>query len=136
LKTPRYRRFFGNGRASGLSNGLRQPAEAVYGDQAGDLPGADFEAFYADASMRWPWVGPAGLTRLTRAYGTRLERVLGDARAWGDLGEDYGATLTEAEIAYLKREEWAKCADDVLWRRSKLGLHMTPAQRERLATAF
>jgi glycerol-3-phosphate dehydrogenase len=59
--------------------------------------------------------------------------VLGDARTSADLGEDFGADLTEREIAYLRNEEWASTAEDVLWRRTKCGLPMTPAQRERVA---
>ena len=52
------------------------------------------------------------------------------------MGQDFGAGLTAREVAYLKRIEWAKAPDDVLWRRSKLGLHLTLAQRDALAAAF
>ncbi|MBA5845244.1 glycerol-3-phosphate dehydrogenase C-terminal domain-containing protein, partial [Escherichia coli] len=67
---------------------------------------------------------------LAQAYGTRARRILKDARGAADLGQDFGATLTEAEIAYLRAEEWAVTAADILWRRSKRGLHMTDAERE------
>ena len=99
----------------------------------GDLPGADFERFLADVQRRYPWL-PAGLARrLARAYGTRIFRLLGDARALSDLGRDLGRGLTEREVAYLVETEWARGAEDILWRRSKLGLHGGSALTERLA---
>ena len=66
--------------------------------------------------------------RLVRAYGTRVDRVLGTAATSGDLGIQFGADLTAAEVRYLMTKEWAQTADDVLWRRSKLGLRLTAAQ--------
>jgi glycerol-3-phosphate dehydrogenase len=102
----------------------------------GDLPAADFDAYLADAARRWKWL-PAGLLhRLLRAYGTRIERVLGGAAGLADLGEPFGAGLHEAELEYLVREEWAATAEDVLWRRSKLGLHMDPSQRAAVTRWF
>jgi glycerol-3-phosphate dehydrogenase len=95
----------------------------------GDLPGGDFAAFDADCARRWPWLAPHTRTRMARAYGSRLERVLGEARAPADLGRDFGAGLSEREADYLRGEEWARRAEDVLWRRSKLGLHMTAEQQ-------
>ena len=65
------------------------------------------------------------MRRLGHAYGTRIEWVLCDARSLDALGPHYGAGLYEREIDYLGREEWARTADDLLWRRTKLGLHMT-----------
>jgi glycerol-3-phosphate dehydrogenase len=104
------------------------------------LPGGDlkdgFEAFRNAMAAQRPWLMDPHLTRLCRAYGSRLETLLGDAAGWDDLGQDFGAGLTQREIDYLKGYEWAKSADDVLWRRTKLGLHMTPAQRAGVATAF
>jgi len=104
------------------------------------LPGGDlrdgFEAFRQTVAARRPWLSEPTLTRLCRAYGSRLDVVLGDAQSWADLGRDYGAGLTQREIDYLKRYEWARSADDVLWRRTKLGLHMTPTERAAVATAF
>ncbi len=104
------------------------------------LPGGDlsagFEAFRTSVAERCPWLSEPTLTRLCRGYGSRLDVLLGDARSWTDLGRDYGAGLTQREIDYLKRYEWARSADDVLWRRTKLGLHMTPTERAAVATAF
>ena len=64
-----------------------------------------------------------------RAYGARVGRVLGGAERLDDLGPEIAPGLHQAELEYLVREEWARAADDVLWRRSKLGLHYTEAQR-------
>ena len=64
------------------------------------------------------------LRRLARAYGTRAERLLGDARTIADLGEDVGGGLFTREIDYLCAQEWASSAEDILFRRSKLGLHV------------
>jgi glycerol-3-phosphate dehydrogenase len=91
------------------------------------LPGgdmADFGTFFAEVRARWPWLPEATARRMAHAYGTRLERVLGAARSSAALGRDYGGGLTEAEVDYLVRVEWARTADDVLWRRSKLKLHV------------
>ena len=105
------------------------------------LPGGDigpqgFDAFRAETAHTHPWIGEPHLTRLCRAYGSRLPQMLGEARSWTDMGQGFSAGLTAREAAYLKRVEWAKAAEDVLWRRSKLGLHMSPAERDAFAAAF
>ncbi|HET7200658.1 MAG TPA: glycerol-3-phosphate dehydrogenase [Burkholderiales bacterium] len=98
----------------------------------GDMPGADFGAFQADLRRRYPWL-PAGLARrYARAYGTRAEKLLADARSVADLGEEIGDGLFEAEARYLAFYEWALTAEDVLWRRSKLGLRASPDTARRL----
>ena len=98
----------------------------------GPLPGSDFsdrEAAKADFFKRYPQLPPALLQAVFRRHGTLAHEVLGDGR----LGEDYGAGLTEREVRYLMEREWAHSADAVLWRRTKCGLHMTAAQRRRVA---
>jgi glycerol-3-phosphate dehydrogenase len=102
----------------------------------GDIPALDFEGFVAAQSAIRPWLPAPVLRRLARAYGTRLDAVLGDARSFTDLGQHFGAGLTAAEVVYLVRREYARNADDVLWRRSKLGLHMSAAERAALAQWF
>lgn len=102
------------------------------------LPGGDFPhdgvpREVGRALARWPFLGEGRALRMVRAYGTRLDAVLGEARTAADLGEDFGAGLSAAEVRYLMKHEWARTADDVLWRRSKLGLHMPAAQREAVA---
>ncbi len=99
----------------------------------GDFAWARFDAEVDRARERWPFLGEAELLRLVGAYGSRLAAVLGDARDRADLGPVFGPELTGAEVRYLMAKEWARFADDILWRRSKLGLTMTPADREALA---
>ena len=95
-------------------------------------PDDDFERFVAALQSRHGWLPPALARRLARAYGSRVDRVLGDAGAITDLGDEVAPGLYERELRYLIDEEWARSGDDVLWRRSKLGLHYTPAQREQV----
>jgi glycerol-3-phosphate dehydrogenase len=97
------------------------------------LPGGDFarDGFddrLAAAVARYPFVPIATLRRLLRAYGTRIDRLLGEATCYADLGRVFGADLTEAELRYLVNAEWARTANDVVWRRSKLGLLLSPDQ--------
>jgi glycerol-3-phosphate dehydrogenase len=63
---------------------------------------------------------------MARAYGTRLDRILGDAVSFDDLGQRFGEELTAAEVRYLMRHEFAQTAEDILWRRTKLGLRVGP----------
>ncbi len=90
----------------------------------GDMPDADFERFLADLRRRRPFLPEGQARRMGRAYGTRIDELLGDAKSWAELGEDFGGGLTAAEVDYLMRREWARTAEDILWRRSKLGLHV------------
>ncbi|WP_033487401.1 glycerol-3-phosphate dehydrogenase C-terminal domain-containing protein, partial [Xanthomonas phaseoli] len=69
---------------------------------------------------------------LVRNYGTCAEQLLGDAQSLADLGTHFGADLYQAEVDYLREHEWAVAADDILWRRSKLGLRIDAAARQRL----
>jgi glycerol-3-phosphate dehydrogenase len=100
----------------------------------GDMPNADFERFLADLLRRKPFLPPDQARRMGRAYGTRIEELLGSAQSLADLGEDFGAGLTAAEVDYLVRREWAHSADDILWRRSKLGLHVPVETAQRIET--
>jgi glycerol-3-phosphate dehydrogenase len=102
------------------------------------LPGGDFAwARFDDevdrARERWRFLGEAEAQRLVAAYGTRLAAVLGEAQERTDLGPAFGPELTAAEVRYLMTREWARFPDDILWRRSKLGLTMPAADREALA---
>jgi glycerol-3-phosphate dehydrogenase len=94
------------------------------------LPGGDigtFETFLAGLIEAHPAIDPALLRRLARAYGSRAERILAPG-----LGLDLGGGLHAGEVDYLIREEWARTAEDILYRRSKLGLHLPPGTAERL----
>ena len=98
----------------------------------GDIAG-DFDAWAdAEAALR-PSIAPALIRRLCRAYGTRIGVLLDGVREPADLGRDFGAGLTEREIDYLIANEWAETADDLLWRRSKLGLRLGEAATAEVA---
>ena len=98
----------------------------------GDIDGGNFDAFVAGVRRRWPFLSERTALRLARAYGTRIERVIGNSTSLAEMGEDLGGGLHSCEVDYLVREEWARTADDILWRRSKLGLHVPPGTVERL----
>jgi glycerol-3-phosphate dehydrogenase len=97
------------------------------------LPGGDFQhdgvpALKGLLQTQYPFLTDGHLTRLVRAYGTETRDVLGQAEVPGDLGRDFGATLFEAEVRWLMTREWARRAEDVVWRRSKLGLRLSADQ--------
>ena len=97
------------------------------------LPGGDLDvsaiaALSAELVRTYPFLIPAHANRLAHAYGTRATKLLGNAKSLGDLGQSFGATLTESEVRYLMASEWACTADDIVWRRSKLGLRLSPAE--------
>jgi glycerol-3-phosphate dehydrogenase len=102
------------------------------------LPGGDFAWSRFDNEVdevrdRWRFLGEDQARRLVAAYGSKVPAVLGDAKERSDLGPAFGPELTGAEVRYLMRSEWARFPDDILWRRSKLGLTMQPSDREALA---
>jgi len=102
------------------------------------LPGGDFafgrfENEVDEARGRWRFLSEEQARRLVSAYGLNVQAILGTARDRGDLGPAFGPELTGAEVRYLMTHEWARFPDDILWRRSKLGLTMPPADREALA---
>jgi glycerol-3-phosphate dehydrogenase len=94
----------------------------------GDFPADGFHELVAEFIGRWPFLSEPHARRLVRAYGRRAERILGDAQSMQDLGPRFTGDLTGAELRYLVEHEWAQTAEDVLWRRSKLGLKATAAE--------
>ena len=102
----------------------------------GDMADADFARFLWDAGERHVWLPPEMLLRLGRAYGTRLDTVLRGASSLEEMGEHFGGDLYEEELKYLVAHEFAKSADDVLWRRSKLGMHLSAEAQESVAAWF
>lgn len=102
----------------------------------GDIPGGDFDRYLDACIARFDWVPSALMHRLARCYGTALEQILGQARSLSELGDEIAPNLYEAELHYLMANEWARNADDVLWRRTKLGLGMQPDQVEAIENWF
>jgi glycerol-3-phosphate dehydrogenase len=97
------------------------------------MPGGDFKVdgvapMIADLQREYTFLTARWAQRLVRAYGTDARIILGEAKGVSDLGEDFGATLTAAELTWLKTHEFARSAEDVIWRRSKLGLRLCDDQ--------
>ncbi len=115
-----------------LFPGLAKPWTAT-----ASLPGGDFAWDGAGALQgmllrRHPFLAPETAHRYVRAYGTLAEDMLGDAASMDAMGRVFGADLTEREVSWLVGTEWARTADDILWRRSKLGLRFNAGQRAEL----
>ncbi|MBP3126936.1 glycerol-3-phosphate dehydrogenase [Thalassospira sp. ER-Se-21-Dark] len=102
----------------------------------GDIPDGDFDAFLAKAKETYDWLPSALLYRLVRSYGTAIRKIIGTATSLGDLGTEVAPNLYEAELHYLMANEWACRAEDVLWRRTKLGLGMQPGQVDAIEKWF
>ncbi len=98
----------------------------------GDLGGKGFEAFAQDLAAEHPWLPSDLARRYAGAYGSRVTRLLDGAAGLEDLGQHLGGGLYEAEVRHLRQNEWAQTARDILWRRSKLGLHVSGATVENL----
>ncbi len=101
------------------------------------LPGGDFPREGADDLLelivaRYPFLEPQWASRLVCCYGTLTTEILGGATTLADCGKHFGHGLTEAEVCYLMTREWACSAEDILWRRTKLGLRFTAAEQDNL----
>lgn len=112
--------------------GKTLPVGKAWTSQA-TLPGGGFEvdgmtSLVGALKAAYPFVDDPWARRLIGSYGTLAQSILSGARSPGDLGRTFGADLTEAEARYLVREEWARTAEDILWRRSKLGAHFSAAE--------
>ena len=97
------------------------------------LPGGDIAvgdvAKYIEAKKKaYSFLKPANVVRMFKAYGTEMDKILGEARFASDLGQFFGP-VSEREIEFLRAHEWVTSADDILWRRSKLGLHMSAEEQ-------
>ncbi|MET3108326.1 glycerol-3-phosphate dehydrogenase [Oxalobacteraceae bacterium GrIS 2.11] len=98
----------------------------------GDIPRGNFDAFLIETQRRYPWLAPELSKRYAHQYGSRITQLLGAASAMADLGEELCAGLFECEAQYLVEHEWALCSEDILWRRTKLGLAATTESVARL----
>lgn len=126
-----------------LAEHMLEKIEAVLGARgkpwtaSSTLPGGDFDrngfdGLLAKIRRQYPFLAEAHAKRLVRLYGTKAETILGKATSMADLGTLFGADLTEAEVRYLMVAEWAVEPEDVLWRRTKLGLKVDAAGVEAL----
>jgi glycerol-3-phosphate dehydrogenase len=100
---------------------------------AAKRPDDDFERFVAAVQAKHAWLDAKLARRVARGYGARVAELIGDAQSMADMGAEVAPGLHERELRFLQDCEWAVSSEDVLWRRSKLGLHYTPAQREQVA---
>ncbi len=130
-----------------LAEGVMKKLKVAFPDMDSDwtagvpLPGGDFAVTGFDALVRtmqshYPFLDERWARRMVRAYGTEALEVYRGAESAEDLGEDFGGTLTQAEVDWLIGREYARSAEDIVWRRSKLGLRMTPDQIARLDAAI
>ena len=95
----------------------------------GDIENADFDTFLEGLEVKYSWMDKLVLRRMARAYGTYIHAVIDGATSQRGMGKNFGGGLTRKEIDYLVKNEWARSADDVMWRRTKCGLHMSKAQQ-------
>ena len=109
------------------------PGGDLFGPQPGSRGVLEFDRWVMALRARHPWLPAPLALRYARAYGTRVERIIERATCLDDLGDEVAPGLYEAELRYLMACEWAVSADDVLWRRTKLGLHLQPGAVERVA---
>ena len=116
--------------------GVRPPWTAQATLPGGDLGGLSLVRWCEHLQRRYPGLPADWVSAIAHRHGAGAEFVLGDARRPADLGTHFGATLTARELDYLVRHEWAMHADDVLWRRTKTGLHMSEAQRAAVSEAL
>jgi glycerol-3-phosphate dehydrogenase len=112
---------------------LAKPWTATAALPGGDIEDLDVERFLAGLRAEYRFLPPDLARRLARAYGTTARAILGRATGLEDLGEDFGGWLTRAELDYLIAQEWARTSEDVLWRRSKLGLHAPAGTADKIA---
>jgi glycerol-3-phosphate dehydrogenase len=130
-----------------LSEEALEHIEAILGKRGkpwtrgSKLPGGEFGPLEFDTQVErlnelYPNLADKFLRRLARQYGTRAVTVLGSAKRMQDLGEGFGADLTQREVEYLIENEWARTAEDVLWRRTKLGLRIGMGDKARLEAWF
>jgi glycerol-3-phosphate dehydrogenase len=113
-------------RARGWTAHACLPGGDLYGPRPASRGVLEFSDWVAAQQERFAWVPPALVGRWARAYGTRIERLLADRSTLAELGPEVVPGLYAAEVEYLMQQEWAHSAADILWRRSKLGLHLAP----------
>jgi glycerol-3-phosphate dehydrogenase len=102
----------------------------------GEIPGADYNAFFETLRTDYPWMPRDLANHYGRLYGARTRAIVGNAASLSDLGQHFGGNLYAAEVRYLVEKEWAQTAEDVIWRRTKESLRLTPAQKAAFSEWF
>ena len=102
----------------------------------GDFKGKSFTEFLSLQKSKYPWLPEDLVSRYVKTYGTRIDMIVGEAQSLKELGEYCGQHIYEAELRYLAEHEWALTEDDVLWRRTKLGLQVTDETAQNVASAL
>jgi glycerol-3-phosphate dehydrogenase len=118
----------------GVSAAMRRHWTATTPLPGGDFDGLDYEGFVARLQGTHPWLPVPVARRYVRAYGSRVTRIIKEASSLSGLGVEIAPSLFEAELEYLVKEEWVRTVDDALWRRSKLGLHLSSEEQIRVRT--
>ncbi|MFZ6649218.1 glycerol-3-phosphate dehydrogenase [Undibacterium sp. TJN25] len=108
------------------------PGGDIHGPRPQNRSVREFDKFVQNLQQKYAWLPPALMARYARAYGTRARAMLDGRRVLADMGEELAPGLFAVEVNYLIHREWATCAADILWRRSKLGLHLPPNTAEKL----
>ncbi len=115
------------------SRGFWTDTESLPG---GDIPHSNFPAFLHAQQGKYSWMPENLIHRYAYTYGTRMDSFLGEAKSLDDLGRHYGDHVYKAEISYLVEKEWARTVEDILWRRTKLGLHISEETLRHLEMEF
>ncbi|HCN89019.1 MAG TPA: glycerol-3-phosphate dehydrogenase, partial [Oxalobacteraceae bacterium] len=108
------------------------PGGDLFGPRPANRAVLEFDQYVQHQQQTYPWLPPKLVTRYARAYGTRIGMLLAGRVCIGDMGQEIAPGLFAAEVIYLIRHEWAADARDILWRRSKLGLHLAPDTEQKL----
>ena len=122
-----------------IGSELEQPAEPWTAKEplpGGDIAHGDLRVFMEKKGLQYDWLLPAMLRRYAHSYGARMDRFLDGAKSLKDLGQYFGDELYEAEVTYLVRNEWAREAEDILWRRTKVGLRASEQTVKNLEKAL
>jgi glycerol-3-phosphate dehydrogenase len=108
------------------------PGGDLYGPVPANRAVLEFDQYVKGLQKKYAWLPAKLVARYARAYGTRIDLLLAEKTSLADMGEEIAAGLYAAEVHYLMQHEWASCAADILWRRSKLGLHLPANTAEQL----
>ncbi|WP_019139927.1 glycerol-3-phosphate dehydrogenase [Noviherbaspirillum massiliense] len=119
-------------RQGGWTGNACLPGGDVFGPQPSNRAVLEFERFVQDLQQKYAWIAPQLVERYARAYGTRVDKLLAGRSSMEDMEEEIAPGLFAVEVDYLMRHEWVLTAADILWRRSKLGLHLPRGAEEKL----